>query len=48
MVVGASGSVVVGAVSDAAGWSVAFGLLAGVMVLGLAALLANRLLRLGY
>jgi len=34
MVVGASGSVVVGAVSDAAGWSVAFGLLAGVMVLG--------------
>jgi len=48
MVVGASGSVVVGAVSDVAGWTVAFGLLAGVMALGLVALLANRLLRLGY
>jgi len=48
MVIGASGSVVVGAVSDLAGWTVAFGLLAGVMALGLVALLANRLLRLGY
>ncbi|WP_128905627.1 MFS transporter [Halorubrum amylolyticum] len=48
MVVGASGSVVVGAVSDAAGWTVAFGLLAGVMGLALTALLANRALRLGY
>ncbi|WP_280585597.1 MFS transporter [Halorubrum sp. Boch-26] len=48
MVVGASGSVVVGTVSDAAGWGAAFGLLAGVMALGLAALLANRLLGLGY
>ncbi|MFC6754565.1 MFS transporter, partial [Halorubrum tibetense] len=44
MVFGASGSVVVGAVSDLAGWPVAFGLLAAVMALGLAALLANRLL----
>ncbi len=48
MVIGASGSVVVGAVSDFAGWTAAFGLLAGVMALGLVALLANRLLRLGY
>jgi predicted MFS family arabinose efflux permease len=48
MVVGASGSVVVGTVSDAAGWAPAFGLLAGVMALGLAALLANRALGLGY
>ncbi|MFO8116370.1 MAG: MFS transporter [Halorubrum sp.] len=48
MVVGASGSVVVGTISDAAGWGPAFGLLAGVMALGLAALLANRTLGLGY
>ena len=48
MVTGASGSVVVGAVSDAAGWPVAFGLLAGVMSLGLVTLSANRLLGLGY
>ncbi len=48
MVLGASGSVVVGALSDLAGWSVAFGLLAGVMAVGLLTLLANRLLRLGY
>jgi dipeptide/tripeptide permease len=48
MVTGASGSVVVGAVSDAAGWPVAFGLLAGVMALGLVTLSANRLLGLGY
>jgi MFS family permease len=48
MVIGASGSVVVGTISDVAGWEAAFGLLAGVMALGLAALLANRLLRLGY
>lgn len=48
MVTGASGSVVVGVVSDAAGWPVAFGLLAGVMALGLATLSANRLLGLGY
>ena len=48
MVFGASGSVVVGAVADAAGWGVAFGLLAGVMGLGLSMVLANRALRLGY
>ncbi|MFC7186497.1 MFS transporter [Halorubrum yunnanense] len=48
MVIGASGSVVVGTVSDVAGWGVAFGLLAGVMALGLVTLLANRLLWLGY
>ena len=41
MVFGASGSVVVGAVSDVAGWAVAFALLAGVMGVGLVALLAN-------
>ncbi|WP_144798845.1 MFS transporter [Halorubrum depositum] len=48
MVLGASGSVVVGTVSDVAGWEAAFGLLAGVMALGLVTLLANRALRLGY
>ncbi|GAB6878541.1 MFS transporter [Halorubrum gandharaense] len=48
MVMGASGSVVVGAVSDVAGWSVAFALLTGVMALGLATLTANRVLGLGY
>ena len=48
MVVGASGSVVVGTVSDVAGWAPAFGLLAGVMALGLVALLTNRLFGLGY
>jgi predicted MFS family arabinose efflux permease len=48
MVVGASGSVVVGTLSDAAGWEPAFGLLAGVMAVGLAALLANRAFGLGY
>ncbi len=47
MVIGASGSAVVGGVSDVAGWTVAFGLLAGVMALGLATLAANRLFRLG-
>jgi len=48
MVVGASGSVVVGTISDAAGWEPAFGLLAGVMAVGLAALLANRAFGLEY
>ncbi|GAB7008361.1 MFS transporter [Halorubrum trueperi] len=48
MMLGATGSVVVGTISDVAGWASAFGLLAGVMTLGLAALLANRLLGLGY
>ncbi|GAB7091131.1 MFS transporter [Halorubrum luteum] len=48
MVIGASGSVVVGALSDVAGWGVAFGLLAAIMALGLTTLVANRLLGLGY
>lgn len=48
MVLGASGSVVVGSLSEVAGWGAAFGLLAGVMALGLVTLLANRALRLGY
>ena len=48
MVFGASGSVVVGAVSDVTGWEVAFGLLAGVMGLGLTLVVANRALGLGY
>ncbi|SMO50315.1 MFS transporter [Halorubrum cibi] len=48
MVFGASGSVVVGAVSDVAGWAVAFGLLAAVMAVGLVTLLTNRWLGLGY
>jgi len=48
MILGASGSVVVGTLADVAGWSVAFGLLAAVMAIGLVTLLANRLLRLGY
>jgi len=48
MVFGASGSVVVGAISDVAGWGVAFGLLAGVMAVGLTIVLGNRMLRLGY
>ncbi|GAB3694316.1 MFS transporter [Halorubrum pallidum] len=44
MTLGASGSVVVGFVSDAAGWALAFGLLACVMALALSALVVNRLL----
>lgn len=48
MVIGASGSVVVGAVSDVAGWTAAFGLLAGVMALGFVVIVLNRVLCLGY
>lgn len=48
MVFGASGSVAVGAVSDVAGWTAAFGLLAALMAIGLLTLLANRVLGLGY
>ncbi|SNR32343.1 MFS transporter [Halorubrum vacuolatum] len=44
MVIGASGSVVVGALADVAGWDAAFGLLALVMAVGMTTLLANRLL----
>ncbi|AXG10029.1 MFS transporter [Haloplanus rubicundus] len=47
MILGASGSVVVGVLSDVAGWEAAYGLLVGVMGLGLALLLGNRALRLG-
>ena len=47
MILGASGSVVVGVLSDVAGWQAAYGLLVGVMGLGLALLLGNRALRLG-
>jgi len=47
MVLGATGSVVVGVLADVAGWTAAYGLLIGVMGLALAALLVNRTLRLG-
>ncbi|MFA9517267.1 MFS transporter [Halopenitus sp. H-Gu1] len=47
MVLGASGSVIVGTVSDMAGWLAAFGLLTAVMGIGLAALVINRVARLG-
>lgn len=47
MVVGAAGSVVVGGVSDLAGWPAAFGILVAVMAAALALQLANRVLRLG-
>ncbi|MFC7045886.1 MFS transporter [Halobacteriaceae archaeon GCM10025711] len=44
MVVGALGSVVVGVLSDVAGWTAAFGLLSAFMGLAFATTLANRLL----
>jgi MFS family permease len=44
MVLGATGSVVVGVLSDVAGWAAAYGLLVGVMGLGLALLVGNRAL----
>jgi len=47
MVLGATGSVVVGTTSEFLGWPAAFGLLVVVMAVGLSTLLANRLLRLG-
>jgi MFS family permease len=47
MVLGATGSVVVGVLADVAGWTAAYGLLIGVMGLALAALLGNRTLHLG-
>ncbi|WP_129116904.1 MFS transporter [Halegenticoccus tardaugens] len=47
MVLGASGSVVVGGLSDAAGWTIAVGLLACVMAFGLSVLVLNRALGLG-
>ena len=47
MILGASGSVVVGVLSDLAGWEAAYGLLVGVTGLGLALLVGNRVLRIG-
>ncbi len=47
MVLGASGSVVVGATADLFGWAAAFGLLICVMGFGFATLLANRLFDIG-
>jgi MFS family permease len=47
MVLGATGSVVVGVLADVAGWAAAYWLLVGVMVLGFALLIGNRLFRLG-
>lgn len=47
MLLGATGSVVVGVLSDVAGWNVAFGLLAVVMAFGFVVLVGNRVLDLG-
>jgi MFS family permease len=47
MVLGASGSVVVGVLSDAVGWGGAYGLLVGVMAVALSLLAANHFFRLG-
>ncbi|MFB6102711.1 MAG: MFS transporter [Haloplanus sp.] len=47
MVLGATGSVVVGVLSDVAGWATAYGLLVGVTGLALVLLLSNRAFRLG-
>jgi len=47
MILGATGSVVVGVLADVAGWQAAYGLLIGVTGLGLALLVGNRVLRLG-
>ena len=47
MTTGATGSVVVGILADLYGWDVSFTLLAGIMILGLGILAANRLFRLG-
>lgn len=47
MTVGASGSGVVGALSEWFGWAVAFGAIAAVLSVGFLTLLANRTLRLG-
>ncbi|WP_332897099.1 MFS transporter [Haladaptatus sp. CMSO5] len=47
VLLGALGSVVVGTLSDVAGWSVAFALLAGVMAIGMGGVLTNRLFNLG-
>jgi MFS family permease len=47
MILGATGSVVVGVLADVAGWQAAYGLLIGVTGLGFALLVGNRALRLG-
>jgi len=47
MVLGSTGSVAVGVLSDVSGWATAYGLLVGVMGVALVALLANRAFRLG-
>lgn len=47
MVLGATGSVVVGVLADVAGWGAAYGLLVGVTGLGLVLLVGNRVFRLG-
>jgi MFS family permease len=47
MTIGASGSVVIGALSDTAGWTVAFGLLAVLVSVAIVAIVVNRLLGLG-
>lgn len=47
MLLGATGSVVVGVLADAAGWTAAFALLAAVMAAGFTVLVANRTLGLG-
>lgn len=47
MILGATGSVVVGVLADFAGWQAAYGLLIGVTGLGLTLLVGNRVLRLG-
>jgi MFS family permease len=47
MVLGSTGSVVVGVLSDVSGWAAAYGLLVGMMGVALVALLVNRAVRLG-
>lgn len=47
VLLGSSGSVVTGTLADAAGWSAAYGAAAAVLAVGVAALIANRALRLG-
>lgn len=48
MFIGASGSVVTGALADAAGWPVAFGLVIAILAVAVLALAANRLLATGF
>lgn len=47
MVIGAFGSVITGTLADVAGWLVAFGVVAGFLLIGVGALLANRVFKLG-